>query len=101
MLMYQVKSSCEVEYLMNSEPGKVVCMFGQTTKVCKNDMMAFTTMTGKHIYKYYVNRPKYSQKIMEQYNHPSMTFSYALSSFIKSLADVKLLNFQLVRKRIN
>ena len=68
-------------------------MFGQTSRVCKNDMMAFTTMTGKHIYKYYVNRPKYSQKIMEQYNHPSMTFSYALSSFIRSLTDVKISKF--------
>ena len=60
--------------------------------------MAFTTMTGKHLYKYYVNRPKFSQKIMDQYNHPSMSFSYALSSFVRSLTDVKLPQFQLIRK---
>ena len=35
---------------------------------------------------------------MDQYNHPSMTFSYALSSFIRSLTDVKLPQFQLIRK---
>ena len=87
-----------IEYLMSSKPGKVVCLFGHTNKYCKNDMMAFTTMTGKHLYKYYVNRPKFSQKIMDQYNHPSMTFSYALSSFVRSLTDVKMIQFHLVRK---
>ena len=83
---------------MTSPPGRVACLFGHTNKFCKNDMMAFTTMTGKHLYKYYVNRPKFSQKIMDQYNHPSMSFSYALSSFVRSLTDVKLPQFQLIRK---